>query len=77
MYLSHYGGVLIQRLKESYVCRVALICVTCDLPAKAAVMNMVQFNGYWGCGQCLQKGMRNHYACILHRILILTPINST
>ena len=26
------------------------------LPAIAIVSNMVQFNGYWGCWHCLQKG---------------------
>ena len=43
--------------KPPFICCVALIGATCDLPAKAAVMNMVQFNGYWGCGRCVQKGM--------------------
>ena len=28
-----------------------LICTTMDLPAKAAVLNVVQFNGFWGCNQ--------------------------
>ena len=41
---------------ESLVCRVALICTTVDLPARAIVANIVQFNGYWGCCHCLQKG---------------------
>lgn len=35
---------------------VVLLCATCDLPAKAAVMNCVQFNGYYGCSRCLQEG---------------------
>lgn len=42
---------------ESVVCRVALVCATLDLPARAAVLNMIQFNGYWGCCRCLQKGI--------------------
>ena len=42
---------------QPFVCCVALLGATCDLPAKAAVMNMVQYNGYWGCGRCVQKGM--------------------
>ena len=31
-------------------------CV-CDLPAKALVMNFVQFNGYYGCNYCEQPGI--------------------
>lgn len=36
---------------------VVLLCATCDLPAKAAVMNCIQYNGYYGCSRCLQRGM--------------------
>ena len=38
------------------VCHVALLCTTCDLPAKAMLLNFVQFNGFYGCSRCLQKG---------------------
>ena len=38
-----------------------LVLATCDLPAKAAVMNMVQYNGYYGCGRCLQQGIATVY----------------
>lgn len=37
-------------------CKAFLLCCTCDLPAKAAVLNFVQLNGFYGCSQCLQKG---------------------
>lgn len=33
-----------------------LLCGTCDLPAKAMVMNMTQFNGKFGCPKCKQEG---------------------
>ncbi|KAJ8038200.1 hypothetical protein HOLleu_15545 [Holothuria leucospilota] len=33
-----------------------LLCGTCDLPAKALVLNMTQFNGKHGCARCLQSG---------------------
>lgn len=33
-----------------------LFCGTCDLPAKACVCNTVQFNGTFGCFECLQPG---------------------
>ncbi|KAF4525461.1 hypothetical protein B566_EDAN004873, partial [Ephemera danica] len=32
-----------------------IICGTCDLPAKALVMNMNQFNGKFGCSKCLTQ----------------------
>ena len=52
---------------ESVICRVALICTTVDLPAKAIVSNMIQFNGYWGCCYCLQKGdwLQKHLFCYI------------
>ena len=31
---------------------------TCDLPAKAMVFNMTQYNGYYGCTHCLQSGQQ-------------------
>lgn len=35
---------------------VHVICVSCDLPAKALVQNFMQFNGLYGCGYCEQSG---------------------
>ena len=33
-----------------------------DLPAKAAVLNIVQFNGHYGCTYCTDKGIHiNHW----------------
>lgn len=40
----------------NFLCRALLVCGTCDLPAKAIVYNMTQFNGYFGCTHCLQSG---------------------
>ena len=37
-------------------CRVLVVAFTCDLPARATVMNMVQYNGFYGCSHCKQKG---------------------
>lgn len=42
---------------NSCTCRAALLASTLDLPARAAVMNLVQFNGFYGCSHCLQEGM--------------------
>lgn len=33
-----------------------LIGGTCDMPAKSQVLNMIQFNGAFGCPKCLQPG---------------------
>ena len=38
------------------VIKAILLASTCDLPAKAAVLNFVQHNGFYGCSQCEQKG---------------------
>lgn len=42
--------------QDTVVCRVALVCSTCDLPAKAMVLNIVQYNGFYGYCSCLQEG---------------------
>ena len=52
----HVGAVLTTFDGNLVTCRVALVCATLDLPARAAVLNFTQFNGYWGCCRCLQKG---------------------
>ena len=33
-----------------------VLACTCDMVTKAPIMNMVQFNGYYGCPRCKQKG---------------------
>ncbi len=42
--------------EEPFICRVLTIAGTCDLPAKALVLNSVQFNGQFGCLKCEQPG---------------------
>ncbi len=36
--------------------KTVLICGTADLPARSAMLNMVQFNGKFGCLHCKQQG---------------------
>lgn len=50
------GIVLSLSNGESVCCRIALLVTSVDLPARAAINNFIQFNGYWGCCICLQKG---------------------
>ncbi|KAL1483579.1 hypothetical protein MTO96_001862 [Rhipicephalus appendiculatus] len=35
---------------------VKIVCCCVDSPARAALLNAKQFNGYYGCSWCLQKG---------------------
>lgn len=37
---------------------VKVVCCCMDAPARAAVLNAKQFNGYFGCSFCLHKGAR-------------------
>ena len=38
------------------MCKALVLCTTCDLPAKAKVLNHTSFNGRFGCTVCKQKG---------------------
>lgn len=53
------NGVVVQPAgmkSEPFVCKVLTIAGTCDLPAKALVLNSVQYNGKFGCHKCEQPG---------------------
>lgn len=41
---------------SSFTCRAVVIACTCDYPARAQVMNVVQYNAFYGCSHCLQEG---------------------
>lgn len=43
-------------IQETFICRGMLLCGTCDLPAKAILHNMMQFNGHYGCSHCKESG---------------------
>ena len=43
-------------ITDSFKCHAGLLCDTCDLRAKAMVLNMMQFNGQCGCTHCTQHG---------------------
>lgn len=45
-------------ISGNFICRAMLLCGSCDLPAKAIVYNMKQYNGEYGCSHCLQSGKR-------------------
>ena len=54
----HTNGVEVYSpdISDNFVCRAMLLCGSCDLPAKAIVLNMKQYNGEYGCSHCLQSG---------------------
>ena len=57
IYLTCIGVVVdVPGTTSSLVLTAHVICGTCDLPAKALVLNMMQFNGTCGCGFCEQSG---------------------
>lgn len=43
--------------EQTATCRVKVLCTTLDLPAKAKVLNFVQYNGQFGCSVCKEEGM--------------------
>ena len=42
--------------KETVTVKAMLLCGTFDMPAKGLVLNMMQYNGRYGCPVCLQAG---------------------
>ena len=54
----HLEGIEVSSpdVSTNFICRAMLLCGTCDLPAKAMVYNMIQFNGKYGCTYCKQSG---------------------
>ncbi|KAH9372271.1 hypothetical protein HPB48_011952 [Haemaphysalis longicornis] len=39
---------------------IQVVCCCVDAPARAAVLNQKQYNGYNGCSFCLHQGKRNN-----------------
>jgi hypothetical protein len=52
-----YTGLEIDIPKEGkHTVRAQLLCVVVDLPAKAAILNCMQYNGAYGCSSCKHPG---------------------
>ena len=47
---------------HTFKIRLKLVAFIADLPAKASVLNMKQFNSYFGCSLCEVKGMYSYRA---------------
>lgn len=54
-------GVKVSVKGEDVVCRARLLFVVADLPAKACLLNMIQFNGKFGCSTCYHEGKQVLY----------------
>lgn len=52
----HTRGILILTPTGLKTIQASLLIAVFDLPAKAIVTNFVQFNGYYSCVYCLDKG---------------------
>ena len=63
-------GVMVIVKNEEFLCRARLLYVLCDLPTKAAVFNIMQFNGKYGCPSCMHPGEQVPYTCIFRGVFI-------
>ncbi|KAH3783739.1 hypothetical protein DPMN_161683 [Dreissena polymorpha] len=66
-------GLILDVDKQEVTVKVMVICGTCDLPAKASVLNMTLFNGSDSCVTCEQPGTvasqgKGHSRCFSHRL---------
>ena len=43
-------------ITDSFKCHARLLCGAYDLLVKAMILNMMQFNGQYGCTHCTQNG---------------------
>lgn len=56
----YINGIKI-KTADSKTMKCKLLIGVFDLPARAMAVNMVQFNGYYGCLVCLDEGVhKNH-----------------
>lgn len=57
LHVLHTRGTTIETSDGRKTLKCKLLLCVFDLPARAMVVNMKQFNGYYGCLMCLDKGM--------------------
>lgn len=56
LFFSLSSGIEVSTPVGYRTVKVALIAISCDLPARAIVLNMRQFNGRHGCHLCEDEG---------------------
>ena len=62
----HILGIEVTTPEGKKQIRAKLLLAVCDLPAKAMVLNQMQYNGYYSCNFCLDEGVS-----ISHRMVYL------
>ena len=55
--LLHTNGIEFSTPHGKKVLRVKIVAAVFDFPAKAMALNIVQFNGYYGCPYCKDRGI--------------------
>lgn len=50
------GSIIWMHAGDRVISRVFAVCCSVDSPARAVLLNMKQFNGYFGCSWCLERG---------------------
>ena len=55
IFLLHLG-IKVDLIDGTVTVKARLLVVVTDLPPKAAIMKVTQFNGEFGCPVCLHKG---------------------
>lgn len=55
------SGIQFQTSEGIKILKAKLLVGVFDQPAKAMVLNVVQFNGYYGCPYCLDKGVHKSH----------------
>ena len=56
-----FEGLSVNIQSGKFKCKLFVIAGTLDLIAKAPALNMIQFNGLYGCSKCMQKGKFNFF----------------
>ena len=54
----HQEGLAISTQSGPRVLKARLLCAIFDLPTKAMALNSLQYNGKYGCANCLDHGKR-------------------
>lgn len=54
--LNDIGTISWRHGDETIYSKVSVVCCCVDSPARASLLNMMYFNGYYGCPWCLLEG---------------------
>ena len=78
MNMLFHNGVAISVLDKMITVKLAVICGTVDLPAKAGILNMTQYNGSYACITCEESGVvvkqgKGHSRCYPYRKKMNAP----